>query len=494
MAQGAVTTGLASYTNGQVDPLSLTTTGLLRVDGSNVTQPISGSITVSGTTTVSGTVTANQGGTWTVQPGNTANTTAWLVTGTGGTFPVTGTVTANQGGTWNITNVSGTVSLPTGAATSANQPSAATSGSTSSGQTGTVAMGFTTTGAPTYTTAQTNPLSLTTAGALRVDGSAVTQPVSAASLPLPTGASTSANQPTNAAQGSTTSGQTGTLALGAVTTASPTYTTGQTSPFSLDTTGALRVNVTAGSGGGGTASSFGAAFPATGTAAGGEYLSSPPTLTTGQMVALQTNVNGSLKVDGSAVTQPVSGTVTANQGGAPWSENITQFGGVALATGVGASGTGIPRVTVANDSNILATQSGTWTVQPGNTANTTPWLVTEALTAAANGLTSSRVNSAASTNATSLKASAGNLGRIDVFNTAAYAVFLKIYNKASAPTVGTDTPVWTIPVASGGGYSTEFMRGKSLATGIAYAITKLQADSDTTAVAAADLTGSIDWI
>lgn len=30
-----------------------------------------------------------QQGTWTVQPGNTANTTAWLVTGTNGTFPVT---------------------------------------------------------------------------------------------------------------------------------------------------------------------------------------------------------------------------------------------------------------------------------------------------------------------------------------------------------------------------------------------------------------------
>jgi hypothetical protein len=45
----------------------------------------------------SGTVTATQSGTWTVQPGNTANTTAWLVTGTGGTFPVTGTITANIG-------------------------------------------------------------------------------------------------------------------------------------------------------------------------------------------------------------------------------------------------------------------------------------------------------------------------------------------------------------------------------------------------------------
>ena len=31
--------------------------------------------------------------------------------------------------------------------------------------------------------------------------------------------------------------------------------------------------------------------------------------------------------------QPVSGTVTANQGGAPWSENLTQYGGVAVGVG-----------------------------------------------------------------------------------------------------------------------------------------------------------------
>src|SRR6516162_9862886 len=77
LAMGAVTTSAPAYTTAQTNPLSLTTAGLLRIDGSGVTQPISGSITVSGTTTVSGTVTANQGGTWTVQPGNTANTTAW---------------------------------------------------------------------------------------------------------------------------------------------------------------------------------------------------------------------------------------------------------------------------------------------------------------------------------------------------------------------------------------------------------------------------------
>jgi hypothetical protein len=37
------------------------------------------------------------------------------------TQPVSGTVAATQSGTWNITNISGTVSLPTGAATAANQ-------------------------------------------------------------------------------------------------------------------------------------------------------------------------------------------------------------------------------------------------------------------------------------------------------------------------------------------------------------------------------------
>jgi hypothetical protein len=50
------------------------------------------------------------------------------VTGAGGTFPVTdnggsltvdGTVAATQSGTWNVTNISGTISLPTGAATQA---------------------------------------------------------------------------------------------------------------------------------------------------------------------------------------------------------------------------------------------------------------------------------------------------------------------------------------------------------------------------------------
>lgn len=65
---------------------------------------------------------------------------------------------------------------------------------------------------------------------------------------------------------------------------------------------------------------------------------------------------------------PINGTVTSNQGTSPWISNIMQFGGNNIVTGIGGSGIGIPRITVSNDSNILATQSGAWTVAQGNAA------------------------------------------------------------------------------------------------------------------------------
>lgn len=52
-------------------------------------------------------VTATQTGTWTVQPGNTANTTAWKVDGSAVTQPISGTVTINAIPTGS--NVIGTV-------------------------------------------------------------------------------------------------------------------------------------------------------------------------------------------------------------------------------------------------------------------------------------------------------------------------------------------------------------------------------------------------
>ena len=114
------------------------------------------------------------------------------------------------------------------------------------------------------------------------------------------------------AQAASTSGQLGELMMGAATTSAPSYTSGQTDPISLDLAGNVRVNcITGCSGSGGTSSSFSATFPSTGTAAGAEYLSSAPTLTSGQMVALQTTVAGSLHttVDTVSAGAYVSGSV-----------------------------------------------------------------------------------------------------------------------------------------------------------------------------------------
>jgi hypothetical protein len=167
----------------------------------------------------------------------------------------------------------------------------------------------------------------------------------------------------------------------------------------------------------------------------------------------------------------------------------------AIDKGSGTGGTATQRVIM--DSSQLAPLSTTSQAMSAGyqlTGLPSNQVVPNVVQAQNNGMTSSRINAGASTNATSLKASAGALGDIDVFNVAAYSVFLKLYNKASAPTVGTDVPVWTIPLAAGTGYARTFPFGKWFSTGIAYAITKLQADSDTTIVAAGDLTGSIDWI
>lgn len=224
--------------------------------------------------------------------------------------------------------------------------------------------------------AGTNKASISAGGAVKVDNSAVTQPVSAASLPLPTGAATSAKQP----------------ALG-----------------------------TAGS-------------------ASGDVL-------TVQGITSMT----ALKVDGSAATQPVSGSVS-----------VSNFPGTQPVSGT-----------------VSATQSGSWTTQP--------------ITGTSGGSTPSHTMSAASTNATSLKASTGMVYGLSISNTNASARYFKLYNKASVPTVGTDTPVLTLQIPGNATVIRAYPIGLALGTGIAWAATGGIADTDTTAIGANDLSIDLDY-
>lgn len=111
-------------------------------------------------------------------------------------------------------------------------------------------------------------------------------------------------------------------------------------------------------------------------------------------------------------------------------------------------------------------------------------------TTGSNGTTPYKLTSLASTNANVVKASGGNLYSIVAIGLTSTVRYLKFYNKASAPTVGTDTPIMTIPVPAnlqGAGIAIPFSMGVNFPLGIAIAITSGVADTDTGAVGAGDV-------
>jgi hypothetical protein len=97
--------------------------------------------------------------------------------------------------------------------------------------------------------------------------------------------------------------------------------------------------------------------------------SSVPVVVASDQSAIPASQSGTWNVIVNTALPTGANTIGAvTQASGPWIINVTQFGGTNIVTGTGASGSGIPRVTVSNDSNVLATQSGTWTVAQGTAA------------------------------------------------------------------------------------------------------------------------------
>lgn len=100
------------------------------------------------------------------------------------------------------------------------------------------------------------------------------------------------------------------------------------------------------------------------------------------------------------------------------------------------------------------------------------------------------VNSLASTNGALILTGTSGLQALYATNIGATAAFVKLYNKATAPTVGTDVPEMVIPVPAavagvpGVVQIIPGFNGYRFALGLGIAITGAVADADTTAVAA----------
>jgi hypothetical protein len=179
-----------------------------------------------------------------------------------------------------------------------------------------------------------------------------------------------------------------------------------------------------------------------------------------------------LKVDGSAVTQPVSGTVgiTANS-----SVNVAQIAGTTTATGNGTASAGCQRVTIASDNTAVPVADAPVT---------------------SGGLSVSRAVSAASNNATSAKASAGQVYAVTAFNTNAAPRYLKIYNKATAPAPATDAAllvaVFMIPGnTAGAGVVHNIDKGIACGSGIGWALVTGMSDTDNTSTAAGECVAGV---
>lgn len=387
-----------------------------------------------------------------------------------------------------------------------------------------------------------------------------TQPVSVASLPLPTGASTAAKQPALGtagssstdvlsvqgiasmtpflanpgtaanwgilAQGSTTAAQLGQLMMGAVTTASPSYTTTQTSPLSIDANGGLRVNVIAGGITGSVsnatsavatsssnlptvgysygfngatwdqlqvdASKFLKVNCATGCGGAGTVSNASSaqasTSTNVGSVAWNYGFNGStwdqLQVDGSKnlkVLEANSGAIVTALGtlnttaGNPLATQVptVSIGGVGI---IDAGGTNKATVKAASTAPVAGDTSLVVSLNPNNAANSVPYSVSQVPSATGGwskwSTAKNNSNTPLTTTVVQVKGSAGTWGGYFISNTNASQGCLQIFDAATAGavTLGTTRPDLVYCVSPGGA-NLEISMGVNFAAGIQVAWT-----------------------
>lgn len=171
---------------------------------------------------------------------------------------------------------------------------------------------------------------------------------------------------------------------------------------------------------------------------------------------IKTDANGELQVD--VLTLPANASV-----------NVAQINGVTPLMGSGNTGTGSPRVTIATDQPTLSNTFGNVGEVPITSG----------------GLSSCVVQSAASTNATNCKASAGQLYNIEVINTTSTIYYLRLYNSSGSPTCSSSTGfVRTVPIphgaGAGAGVGFNQSPGEAFGTGIGFCLTGGGSSTDNT--------------
>lgn len=287
--------------------------------------------------------------------------------------------------------------------------------------------------------AAANKLTITAGGAAKVDGSAVTQPVSASALPLPAGASTAAKQP----------------ALGTAGTASTDVLTVQ----GIASMTPLLANP-------GTAANWGVGAFASAMVANGQAICLYDG--TNCIRAKGDETNGlwvNVKNSTTAITPaPAQAAVSSS----PVAAFLMGYNGATFDP-LQVDGSKNLKVNCTTGCSSPSADSTTGNIAANNTT------------------------------AVVVKASAGTLFGVQLGGIGSGPAYLKIYNATSA-TCGSGTPVkrLIIPAAStaanGAGSNVSFgPQGIAFSTGITYCVTTGITDADTSAPAASTYLINIDW-
>ena len=358
------------------------------------------------------------------------------------------------------------------------------------------------------------PRSKITLGADGVDGGDISaanpMPVSAAALPLPTGAATQATLATVAGtvynhNAPFTDGSPGMLVLGKRRDSDSTAVAdGDLNTFNMDEEGRLKVSSKPASypdiTGDITAIQATIGTPVAGGTVAGDVsrASNVMVFCTGTFAGINCTFEGSLEATGDTnwfavqavrsnanTIELVTGAISAQPAYA-WELSVNALKRFRVRATARTSGTQSWRFvqgTYATEPIPAAQASATQAVSGTVTATVTPPAPT----------TPYFLNSAATTNGALILTGTSSVHSIWITNEGASPAYVKLYNKATAPTVGTDIPEMTIPVpaaASGvpgvANPNIGFIAFR-FALGLGIAITRNAVYTDTTAIGAGEV-------
>ena len=199
-------------------------------------------------------------------------------------------------------------------------------------------------------------------------------------------------------------------------------------------------------------------------------------------------ISGSVNVGNLPATQPISATGLPLPAGAATQLTLASLEAKAPNLGSALKANSVP-VTIASDQPAVPV-SGAVTANLGTVAGlaldatlTGGTARTQLAPATSGGCDTFRKVSTADSSACVAKASAGQLYGYASCTSATAGRYLQIYDKATNPTIGADTIKMTIPMPAGGGANASFPQGISFLNGIAGALT-----SDAAGTSAAGIT------